>query len=69
MPNNPTRLRSFTANVRTAQLPRAIGTASARNSAAAREQGEVMSSYTELAKKQDVPILHSPGYAQDLAKR
>ncbi|NKL06676.1 amino acid permease [Rhizobium leguminosarum bv. viciae] len=52
-----------------AQMPRAIGTESARNPAVDREQGEVMSDYTELDKKQDVHILHSMGYAQELERR
>ncbi|OWV90251.1 amino acid permease [Rhizobium sp. R635] len=52
-----------------AKMPRAIGTGPARNSAAGREQGEVMSDYTELDKKQDVHILHSMGYAQELERR
>jgi hypothetical protein len=50
-------------------MSRAIGTESARNPAADREQGEVMSDYTELDKKQDVHILHSMGYAQELERR
>ncbi|SCB57317.1 amino acid/polyamine/organocation transporter, APC superfamily [Rhizobium aethiopicum] len=52
-----------------AKMPRAIGTGPARNPAADREQGEVMSDYTELDKKQDVHILHSMGYAQELERR
>ncbi|TBZ99413.1 amino acid permease [Rhizobium leguminosarum bv. viciae] len=52
-----------------AKMPRTIGTESARNPAAGREQGEVMSDYTELDKKQDVHILHSMGYAQELERR
>ncbi|AJD41863.1 amino acid/polyamine transporter protein [Rhizobium gallicum bv. gallicum R602sp] len=33
------------------------------------KQGEVMSDYTELDKKQDMSILHSMGYAQELERR
>ncbi len=34
-----------------------------------REQGNVMSGYTENDKKQDIHILHSKGYAQELERR
>lgn len=52
-----------------AQMPRTIGTEPAAIPRPGREQGEVMSDYTELDKKQDVHILHSMGYAQELERR
>jgi amino acid transporter len=40
-----------------------------RNSAGDCQQGEVMSDYSENDKKQDMSILHSMGYAQELERR
>ena len=43
--------------------------AQGRMSAAGYQQGEVMSDYTEMDKKQDIHVLHSMGYAQELERR